>query len=147
MEPLTNKILTIVAFGAHPDPFDMPYQAGGTLAKYAKRGHRVVTEGPEELEGTAAAAAHYLKGLVARNEGDNKVALNEMLDAASLDPREPRIRERLVEFYVRNGELESAVDQALSLRELEPENARLKRLYADLSLDHALLKEALRKKF
>jgi LmbE family N-acetylglucosaminyl deacetylase len=42
MEPLTNKTLTIVAFGAHPDPFDMPYQAGGTLAKYAKRGHRVV---------------------------------------------------------------------------------------------------------
>ncbi|MGH7962528.1 MAG: hypothetical protein ACRERD_11995 [Candidatus Binatia bacterium] len=29
--------LTAVAFGAHPDPFDMPYQAGGTLAKYAKR--------------------------------------------------------------------------------------------------------------
>ena len=42
MEDLTQKKLTIVAFGAHPDPFDMPYQAGGTLAKYAKRGHRVV---------------------------------------------------------------------------------------------------------
>jgi LmbE family N-acetylglucosaminyl deacetylase len=38
-----DKTLTIVALGAHPDPFDMPYQAGGTLAKYAKRGHRVVT--------------------------------------------------------------------------------------------------------
>ncbi len=24
------------------DPFDMPYQAGGTLAKYAKHDHRVV---------------------------------------------------------------------------------------------------------
>src|SRR5918995_4797597 len=35
--------LSIVAIGAHPDPFDMPYQAGGTLAKYARRGHRVVT--------------------------------------------------------------------------------------------------------
>lgn len=34
--------LTVVAIGAHPDPFDMPYQAGGTLAKYANRGHSVV---------------------------------------------------------------------------------------------------------
>lgn len=42
MEPLTNKTLIIVAFGAHPDPFDMPYQAGGTLAKYTKGGDRVV---------------------------------------------------------------------------------------------------------
>jgi LmbE family N-acetylglucosaminyl deacetylase len=42
MDTLTNKTLTLVAFGAHPDPFDMPYQAGGTLAKYAKRGHRVI---------------------------------------------------------------------------------------------------------
>ena len=33
------------------------------------------------------------------------------------------------------------------LRELEQENARLKRMYADLSLDHAVLKEALTKKF
>jgi LmbE family N-acetylglucosaminyl deacetylase len=39
MENLPHKSLTIVAFGAHPDQFDMPYQAGGTLAKYAKRGH------------------------------------------------------------------------------------------------------------
>ena len=38
----TDRPLTIVAVGAHPDPFDMPYQAGGTLAKYAKRGHDVV---------------------------------------------------------------------------------------------------------
>jgi LmbE family N-acetylglucosaminyl deacetylase len=42
MTQLTGRKLTLVAFGAHPDPFDMPYQAGGTLAKYAKRGHRVV---------------------------------------------------------------------------------------------------------
>jgi LmbE family N-acetylglucosaminyl deacetylase len=42
MESLTNKTLIIVAFGAHPDPFDMPYLAGGTLAKYAKHGHRVI---------------------------------------------------------------------------------------------------------
>lgn len=33
------------------------------------------------------------------------------------------------------------------MRELEQENARLKRLYADLSLDHSILKEALTKKF
>lgn len=33
------------------------------------------------------------------------------------------------------------------LRELEQENARLKRMYADLSLDHSVLKEALTKKF
>lgn len=43
MQDLSNKTqLIIIAFGAHPDPFDMPYQAGGTLAKYAKRGHRVI---------------------------------------------------------------------------------------------------------
>jgi N-acetylglucosamine malate deacetylase 1 len=43
VQDLSNKTqLTIIAFGAHPDPFDMPYQAGGTLAKYAKRGHRVI---------------------------------------------------------------------------------------------------------
>jgi len=36
---------------------------------------------------------------------------------------------------------------AQRLRELEQENTRLKRMYADLSLDHAVLKEALTKKF
>lgn len=40
-----------------------------------------------------------------------------------------------------------SVSDMQRLRELEQENARLKRLYADLSLDHALLKEALTKKF
>ncbi|MGA9827104.1 MAG: transposase [Rhodanobacteraceae bacterium] len=33
------------------------------------------------------------------------------------------------------------------LRELEAENGRLKRMYADLSLDHELLKEVMKKKF
>ena len=36
------------------------------------------------------------------------------------------------------------VDQAHRLKELEQENARLKRLVADLSLDNAILKEASR---
>ena len=40
-----------------------------------------------------------------------------------------------------------SVSDMARLRELEQENARLKRLYADLSLDHAVLKEALTKKF
>jgi LmbE family N-acetylglucosaminyl deacetylase len=63
MEPLTNKTLTLVAFGAHPDPFDMPYQAGGTLAKYARRGHRVVMVSAayeEEWETEIAAIARHL---------------------------------------------------------------------------------------
>ncbi len=33
------------------------------------------------------------------------------------------------------------------LRELEAENARLKKMYANLSLDHEIIKEALTKKF
>jgi len=36
------------------------------------------------------------------------------------------------------------VEQARRLKELEKENARLKRLVADLSLDNAILKEAAR---
>ncbi len=36
------------------------------------------------------------------------------------------------------------VDQARRFKELEKENARLKRLVADLSLDNAILKEAAR---
>jgi transposase-like protein len=39
------------------------------------------------------------------------------------------------------------VDQAKRLKELEKENARLKRLVADLSLDNAILKEAHRGNF
>lgn len=39
------------------------------------------------------------------------------------------------------------VDQARRLKELEKENARLKRLVADLSLDKAILKEANRGNF
>jgi transposase-like protein len=39
------------------------------------------------------------------------------------------------------------VDQARRLKELELENARLKRLVADLSLDNAILKEANRGNF
>lgn len=37
------------------------------------------------------------------------------------------------------------IDQVQRLRELEQENNRLKRLVADLSLDNAIIKEALRK--
>jgi len=39
------------------------------------------------------------------------------------------------------------VDQAKRLKELELENARLKKLVADLSLDNAILKEANRGNF
>jgi len=39
------------------------------------------------------------------------------------------------------------VDQAKHLKELEAENARLKRLVADLSLDNVILKEAARGNF
>ncbi len=38
------------------------------------------------------------------------------------------------------------IDQAQRLRELEQENVRLKRLVADLSLDNAIIKEALKGK-
>ena len=40
-----------------------------------------------------------------------------------------------------------SVSDMQRLRELEQENARLKRMFADLSLDHVVLKEALTKKF
>ena len=39
------------------------------------------------------------------------------------------------------------IDQAKRLKELEQENARLKKLVADLSLDNAILKEANRGSF
>ncbi len=39
------------------------------------------------------------------------------------------------------------VSEVKRMRELEEENRRLKQMYADLSLDHALLKEVLAKKF
>ena len=39
------------------------------------------------------------------------------------------------------------VEQARHLKELEKENARLKKLVADLSLDNAILKEAARGNF
>jgi len=39
------------------------------------------------------------------------------------------------------------VDQARRLKELEKENARLKKLVADLSLDNSILKEAARGNF
>jgi N-acetylglucosamine malate deacetylase 1 len=38
----TLKKLTILAIGAHADPFDMPYQCGATLAKMVKAGHKVI---------------------------------------------------------------------------------------------------------
>jgi putative transposase len=37
--------------------------------------------------------------------------------------------------------------QLRRLKDLEDENKRLKRMYADLSLDHELLKEVLEKKY
>ena len=38
------------------------------------------------------------------------------------------------------------IDQAQRLKELEQENARLKRLVADLTLDNLIIKEALKGK-
>ena len=40
------------------------------------------------------------------------------------------------------GQVRSRVEQAKRMKELEKENARLKKLVADLSLDNAILKEA-----
>lgn len=40
-----------------------------------------------------------------------------------------------------------AVSDMHRLRELEAENARLKRMYADVSMDNSVLREALTKKF
>lgn len=39
------------------------------------------------------------------------------------------------------------VDQLKRLKDLEEENRRLKHMYAELSLDHRILKEVLEKKF
>lgn len=63
MKETKDRTLTLVAFGAHPDPFDMPYQAGGTLAKYIKRGHRVIMVSAayeEEWQKEIAAIAKHL---------------------------------------------------------------------------------------
>jgi N-acetylglucosamine malate deacetylase 1 len=63
--PLADRPLVIVAIGAHPDPFDMAYQAGGTLAKYANRGHRVIMVSAaleEEWHGELDAIATHLGG-------------------------------------------------------------------------------------
>jgi len=40
-----------------------------------------------------------------------------------------------------------SVSDMQRLRELESENARLKKMYAELSMDNSILKEALTKKF
>lgn len=40
-----------------------------------------------------------------------------------------------------------SVSEMQRLREMKEENSRLKRMYADLSEDHAVLKEAFKKKF
>jgi putative transposase len=40
-----------------------------------------------------------------------------------------------------------SVSDMQRLRELEAENARLKKMYADLAMDNSILKEALTKKF
>lgn len=39
------------------------------------------------------------------------------------------------------------VQQVRRLKELEEENARLKKMYADISLDHSILKEVMEKNF
>lgn len=53
--------LTVLAIGAHADPFDMPYQCGGTLAKMAKAGHRVIcVSACEENQEEAARVAKAL---------------------------------------------------------------------------------------
>src|SRR5512147_1022024 len=59
-----------------------------------------------ELTPKQRASTHYLKGLVARNDGAYEIALEEMRAAAALDPGEPRIRRRLVDLYVKAGNLD-----------------------------------------
>jgi putative transposase len=51
-------------------------------------------------------------------------------------------------FYQRRSKYGGmSVSDMQRLRELEQENGRLKRMYANLSLDHELIKELLAKKF
>ena len=87
---------------------------------------------PVRLSAEQRAAAHFLKGLIARNEGDSVRALDEMLRAAALDPGQPRIRQQLVELYVRQADLDRAVEQAQALAAMAPDNPQYRLLAADL---------------
>lgn len=61
MKTLKGKKLNILAFGAHPGPYDAVYQAGGTMAKYAKAGHHVIlVSAADEWEGEMKAMAKTL---------------------------------------------------------------------------------------
>jgi LmbE family N-acetylglucosaminyl deacetylase len=60
---MTATALRVLAIGAHPDPFDMAYEAGGTLAQYAALGHDVLVLSAVRTparEGDAAAVARLL---------------------------------------------------------------------------------------
>jgi tetratricopeptide (TPR) repeat protein len=78
------------------------------------------------------AAGHYLKAVVAHNNGEEALALAEMRAAAALDPRQPKIRQRLVQLYVKEGNLNAAVDQAFLLIELEPDDPGHRLVVGDL---------------
>ena len=63
----------------------------------------------------------------------------------------PSEMKRLRQLEEENGKLKKYngmdTQQLRKLKDLEDENKRLKRMFADLSLDHQLLKEVLEKKF
>ena len=76
-------------------------------------------------------------------EADAKVAGGRTVEEAC---REMGVREATY-YKWRKSYGQMQVDQVKRLRDLEKENGRLKKLVADLSLDKAIMKEALSGKY
>lgn len=86
----------------------------------------------KDLSDSDRAAGHYLSALLAHDERDEKVAIQQMLRAVTLDPREPMLRKQLVWLYIDNGSLNRALEHASTLKRLEPDDPEIRLLNARL---------------
>ena len=60
--------------------------------------------------------------------------------------KKSRYTEEQISYVLRQAEAGTPVSEVRRLRQLEEENARLKRLVADLTLDKNILQEVIKKK-
>ena len=98
--------------------------------------------GSRSVPRAAQAQAHFAAGVHAITHSEYATAIEELEEAARLDPEAPRIRMKLSEAHLRAGHRRAAVDTARRAAELAPGDSDIRLYLAALYLQMKRLGDA-----